>query len=105
MLELAKEEDLGAENALVMMAAFYNYAGSICRTKLPAQFKISFHRYHHLRLRASKSLRAAIVVIILSILSNIQERLTVMVHQKKGISTPHCSIYIVLQKLKKVLLS
>ena len=108
-LELAKEEDLGGaqilKNAFMMKEAFYNYAGSIHRTKLPAQYKIGFCRNHHLRLRASKSLRAATGIIILSILSDVQERLTVMVHQKKGISTSHNSICVVLQKLKKVLLS
>ena len=108
-LELAKEEDLGGvkilKNAFVIKEAFYNYTGSIRHTKLPAQYKISFCRNHHFRLRASKRLRVATGVVILSALSDVQERLTVMVHQKKGISTSHDSICIVLQKLKKVLLS
>ena len=75
-----------------MKKAFYNYAGSIRRTKLPVQYKIGFRRNHHLRLRASNSLRAATGVIVLSVLSDVQERLIVMVHQKKGISTPHYSM-------------
>ena len=108
-LELAKEEDLGGaqilKNAFVMKEAFYNYAGSIRHTKLPAQYKVGFFRNRHLRLRASKSLRAVTGVIVLSVLSGVQERLTVMVHLKKGISTSHNSICVVLQKLKKVLLS
>ena len=87
-LELAKEEDLGGaqklKNAFVMKEAFYNYADLIRCTKLSAQYKIGFCRNRHLRLRASKSLRAATGVIVLSVLSDIQERLTVMVHQKKG---------------------
>ena len=45
-LELAKEEDLGEAQKLkdtfVMKEAFYNYAGSIRRTKLPVQYKIGF---------------------------------------------------------------
>ena len=94
-----------AEKHILMKEAFYNYAGLIRRTKLPSLYKIGFCRNRHLRLRASKSLRVATGVIILSVLSDVQERLTVMVHQKKGISTSHYSTCIVLQKLKKVLLS
>ena len=45
-LELAKEEDLGGmqklKNAFVIKEAFYNYAGSMCHTKLPALCKIGF---------------------------------------------------------------
>ena len=107
-LEQAKEDLGGAQklkNAFVMKEAFYNYAGSICRTKLPSQYRIGFRRNRNLRLRASKNLRAATGVIVLSVLSDVQERLTVMVHQKKGILTSHYLICIVLQKLKKVLLS
>ena len=107
MLGLAKEEDLGGvqklKNAFVMKEALYNYDGSIRRIKLPAQYKIGFCRNRHLRLRASKSLRAATGVIFLTVLSDVQKRLTVMVHQKNQISTSHNSICIVLQKLKKVL--
>ena len=87
-----------------MKEAFYNYAGSIRHTKLPVQYKIGFCRNCHMRLTASKSLRVATGVIVLSILSDVKERLTVMVHQKDGISTSYYSIYVVLQKLKEVLL-
>ena len=62
------------KNAFVMKKAFHNYAGSIRHTKLPAQYKIGFCRNCHLRLRASKSLRAATGVIVLSVLSGVQEK-------------------------------